>query len=88
MAGDGGYPRFDEDAVAALEEVTRTELRRTRGYESEFLGMTEPAARSRAGDLNLELRMIAPGDPITFDLRPRRMTVVIADGEVRETFAG
>jgi hypothetical protein len=71
-----------------LPEPTRSALAESRSHEPEFVGATEGAARVLAADLGLELRVIAPGDAITFDLRPQRMTVVVNDDEVIEAIAG
>lgn len=88
MADTGDYHRLSRGGDAAHTDETQTTFDETRSHEAGFLGVTEDAARSLAEKLNLQLRVIAPGDPITLDLRPRRMTVVIRDGVAVEAFAG
>jgi hypothetical protein len=63
-------------------------LRQTRLHCQEFLGLDEADALERADRLGLSVRTIAPGDAITADLRPRRVTLTLIDGEVTGAFAG
>ena len=76
-----GEPMPDEHDLAAT-------LASTRSHEAEFLGLTEAEARHRAAELHLLLRVIAPGDAVTLDLRPDRMTVVMTDSRVVDASAG
>jgi hypothetical protein len=61
----------------------------TRSHLPKFLGLGESEALALAEQLDLELRVLhSPGQPVTLDYRPRRVTVDVSTGSVTQASAG
>jgi hypothetical protein len=52
------------------------------------VGLSEVQARALAEELGIELRVRSKDEPITADLRPRRLTVDLSTGVVSDVRAG
>ena len=71
------------------EDTFEVQLARTRTLEPDFLGLELDEARLLADRLGLQLRVIHSLDePMTLDLRSRRMTVLVQPETVTWAHAG
>jgi hypothetical protein len=61
----------------------------TRAHLPQFMGLAEVEALALAEQLDLEIRVLhSPGQPVTMDYRPRRVTVDVSTGSVTKASAG
>jgi hypothetical protein len=70
------------------QEDWQTVLRDTQAHCDQFVGLTEAEARVLADQLGLTLRVLAPGDALSLDMRPQRMTVIVSEGTATRAFGG
>jgi hypothetical protein len=77
---DDGQTRFVDDF--------EKELAQTRSHAPDFRGLHVSRARQLARELGLELEVVGPLEPVTADLRSRRMRVVVEKAVVVEASGG
>jgi hypothetical protein len=79
----------DRDRGEELVRRTNERYARTTAFGETLVGLGVDEARARVEAANeFELRTISPGQPVSLDYRPMRITLEVVDDRVVRTFAG